>query len=455
MSTNMNGIHQQSLFNQQVMLPIFVSEQSKYRVLANVLPWPELAETANFYRAKKIDIHNGRPLDLRLHLGAYVGQSMNGWTDRQTEEMVRYHAGIKVLCGLEESTDTTDRTRVEGFRTMLGKEGAEALNQIIVRHAMGAGFTGTELCASDTTVQESPIAYPTEVGHMKNISEKLLGIGKKLKGKILEKMKSLQQKAQETFTEIRLFANGKAAEALTKKKKLSQKLHNIVKAMSKLGRENISNLKPKFKTKALDDIAFYDHMLKQIKQWLQTGVHPKNKVLSLWERSARAISKGKVARSAEFGRRWIITRLLGGYVIGKPCQKLGADADTEIADEVLINFLDTFEEIPELFVYDRGADSLKNDQFLKDIGIEHNGIFRKNNKKMQVPENVFETARSERSLNEASIAQIKHPKYSFTKPRARSTDSCELKGQFAFLGLNLNNLIRDVSQTWEMKLEIT
>jgi len=41
---------------------------------------------------------------------------------------------------------------------------------------VGAGFTGSELCASDTTVQESPIAYPTEVGHMKNIAEKLLGI---------------------------------------------------------------------------------------------------------------------------------------------------------------------------------------------------------------------------------------------------------------------------------------
>lgn len=455
MSTDMKGIHQPSLFSQQALLSVFVSDQSKYRVLENILPWPELAEVANYYRAKKIDINNGRTLNLRLHLGAYIGQSMNGWTDRQTEEMVRYHVGIRILCGLEESTDTTDRTRIEAFRTLLGKEGSEALNQIIVRAATGAGFSGTELCASDTTVQESPIAYPTEVGHMKNISEKLLGIGKKIKSKVLKKMQALSQKAQDIFTEIRLFTNGKKEKVLQKKKDLSQKLHKTVKAMIALAKHNLSALPVKTREKILADISFYDHMLGQIKKWLDTGFHPKNKVLSLWERTARAISKGKIAKSAEFGRRWIVTRLLGGYVIGAPCQKLGADADTEIVDEVLMNFLDSTGEVPELFVFDRGADSTKNDQLLTDIGVEHNGIFKKGKKKIQVPSNVFETVRSERSLTEATIAQIKHSKYSFSRPRARSTQTCELKGYFAFLGLNLNNLLRDTSQAWDLKLEIT
>lgn len=455
MSTDMKGIHQPSLFSKQAMLSVFVSDQSKYRVLENILPWPELAEAANHYRAKKIDINNGRILNLRLHLGAYIAQSMNGWTDRQTEEMVRYHVGVRILCGLEESTDTSDRTRIEAFRTLLGKEGSEAINQIIVRSAAGAGFTGTELCASDTTVQESPISYPTEVGHMKNISEKLRGIGEKLKTKVLKKVQELSQKAQNIFTEIRLFTNGKKEKVLQKKKDLSQKLHKTVKAMIAVIKDNLSNLPVKMRDKALSDISFYEHMLGQIKKWFDTGFHPQNKILSLWERNARAISKGKIAKSAEFGRRWIVTRLLGGYVIGKPCQKLGADADTEIADEVLMNFLDSVGEVPELFVYDRGADSIKNDQFLTDAGIEHNGIFKKGKKKIQVPSNVFETVRTERSLTEATIAQIKHQKYSFSRPRAHSTETCELKGYFAFIGLNLNNLLRDVSQALDLKLEIT
>lgn len=455
MSTDMRGIHQQSLFCRQMMLSIVVGEQSRYRVLANTLPWLDMADTANIHRSKKIDISNGRPLNMRLHLGAYISQNMNGWTDRETEEMVRYHAGVRILCGQEESTETLDRTSIEAFRNTLGPDGAEAINQITVKHAMGAGFTGSELCASDTTVQESPIAYPTEVGHMKNISEKLMGIGKKLKCKVAKKMKELSDKAHGVFTKIRLFTRGKGEEVLQKKKVLAQKLHRIVKSMVKLAKVNTLSLEAKTRNEVMDQVLFYEQMLRQIIQWIKTGFHPKNKIVSLWEKSARAISKGKVAVSAEFGRRWIITRLLGGYIIGSPCQKLGADADTSIADEVMIDFLNIFGEMPEAFVFDRGADSKKNKKLLTELGVEEICIFPKGQKKMEVSSKALAMARRERSLNEASIANIKHPKYGFTKPRAKSTQACILKGHTAIMGVNINNLFRDISQTWDMKLEIT
>jgi hypothetical protein len=252
-----------------------------------------------------------------------------------------------------------------------------------------------------------------------------------------------------------LFTRGKAEEVLKKKKELSQKLHKTVKAMSNLAAKNIQGLKPAVQAKIQKQISFFKHMLKQIAPWLKTGFHPKNKILSLWETTARSISKGKVGKSCEFGRRWIITRLLGGYIIGTPCEKLGADADTSIADEVIINFMETFGEIPQAVVYDRGADSPKNEKFLNAVGVEEVCIFKKGTEKMNVSEPVLEMARRERSLNESSIANIKHQKYNFTKPRARSSDSCVLKGHTAILGFNVNNLFRDISQAWGMKLEIT
>lgn len=455
MSTDLRGIHQSNFFENQIMMSVFVSDQSRYRVLSNTLPWPELAEVANHFRSQKVSIHNGRPLNMRLHLGAHIAQGMNGWTDRQTEEMVRYHAGVRVLCGLAESTDSTDRTSIEGFRTQVGPLGVEALNQIIVRHAMGAGFTGTDLCAADTTVQESPIAYPTEVGHMKNISEKLLGIGRKLKAKTLAGLTALHKKTKDIFTEIRLFTRGKSEKVLEKKKQLSQELHTTVKKMMQLTKENLTDLSGRAQVQAQEKVKFYNHILGQIKQWLQTGKHPKEKIVSLWEKSARAISKGKVGKSCEFGRRWIITRLQGGYVLGNPCQKLGSDADTSIADEVVMSFLNTFGEVPNTFVYDRGGHSERNDTFLQNVGVEHNCIFPKGKKKMNVSQDIFNAVKSERSLNEASIATIKHQKYNFTKPRAKSTQTCEMKGQFAIMGFNINHLVGDIMQLWEIKLEIT
>ena len=392
---------------------------------------------------------------MRMHLGAHIAQAMNGWTDRETEEMVRYHAGVRILCGLEESFDDTDRTSIEGFRTQLGPNGEEALNQITVLHASGAGFTGSGWCAADTTVQESPIAYPTEVGHLKNISEKLLGIGRRMKTKATQQLSALHQKAKDVFTEIRLFTRGKADQALARKIALSNKLYKIANAMIGATIANLSDLSRRGQTQASSEIEFYKQVMRQIQHWFKTGFHPKDKIVSLWEKAARPISKGKVGKKCEFGRRWIITRLMGGYVIGSPCQKLGADTDTSIADEVMINFLNTFGTVPEAFVYDRGADSSKNDQFLKDIGVEQNCIFPKGKKKMNVTENVRRMAQTERALNEATIANIKHSKYNFTKPRARSTQTCELKGQFAMLGFNTNQLFRDISKLWEIEMEIT
>ena len=98
MSTRMDGIEQGSLFaGTPVHVSMTVSEGNRYRVLAEKLPWRRIAEVANRYRSQQVDIHNGRSLDLRLHLGALIAQSMNRWTDRETEDMVAHHAGVRLL----------------------------------------------------------------------------------------------------------------------------------------------------------------------------------------------------------------------------------------------------------------------------------------------------------------------------------------------------------------------
>ena len=455
MSTEMRGILQTSLFSLTPGVSVTVGPDSQYRILTQIFPWVEAAEIVNRYRSKKVDIDNGRILDLRAHIGALIAQTMNGWTDRQTEEMVRYHAGVRLLCGLEGTTTTMDRTRIEAFRNCVGKTCAEELNQMVLRSAMGAGFTGIEICAADTTVQESPIAYPTEVGHMKNIAEKILGFGKKLGLKSLAGLSRLKDKAQGLFTSIRLFTRGKTEEALIKKKKLSKKMHTRVQKMVRMAITELQSKSGKLAAQAKEELELYKHMLEQIKIWLKTGFHPKDKLISLWDTTARAISKGKSGKSVEFGRRWIITRLMGGYVTGAPCQKIGADADTQIADEVIINFMDTFGEVPESVVYDRGADSKKNLKFLREVGVKNICIFPKGRRKMDVPPEVLDMARRERSLNEASIASLKSKKYNFTKPRARSPQTCDHKGFSAMLGFNLNNLLRDLGSAMEIRAEMT
>ena len=160
-------------------------------------------------------------------------------------------------------------------------------------------------------------------------------------------------------------------------------------------------------------------MLKQIRYWIKTGFHKPGKIVSLWEQQARAIVRNKAAKSVEFGRRWIVTRLTKGYIIGTVCKKLGSDADTSIMQEVLEHFKMMMGKLPKLSVYDRGGDGTKNHKTLEQNHIR-NGIFRKGRDTLPgLGRNTVLKVRRERALSEAVIATIKNPRYGFNKPRAK------------------------------------
>lgn len=444
MTIKMEGIVQKNLFSRMRSVGVYIPEESKYRVLSEALPWLELAEVANRHRAKKLDINRGAPLNLRLHLGAYIAQTMDGLTDRKTEEMVRYHAGVRLLCGVEGSTETLDHTSIEDFRNTVGPEGAAELNAIIVRHAVKEGFTGSRLCSSDTTVQEAPICHPTEVGHLRRIAEKLAGIGRRVRKGLAVKVGKLREKAGEICTEIRLFTRGKKEKAVEKRKKLAKKLRCVVSKMHGAVKGCIKEMGAAARDQYEEEMALYRKMLEQIKVWMRTGFHPSGKIISLWHQDARAITRGKAARAVEFGRRWVITLLEGGYIIGKPCKKLGSDTDGKIAKEILPQFREVLGKMPGMFVYDRGGDEETNHRILKQAKVKRDCIFRKGKGKMEVGPRIFTSAKRERALSEAAIATIKCGKYNFNKPRARSGEACITKGQMAILGANVNRLLRDL-----------
>jgi hypothetical protein len=451
MSTRMDGITQPSLFSSGTLrMDVVVPEDNRYRLLAEKLPWVALARVANEYRGKKVDVDNGRPLNLRMHLGALIGQSMNRWTDRETEEMVTYHAGVRVLCGLEQSSETIDHTNIEVFRNQVGPEGVESLNRIVVECAQKEGFTGTQLCSSDTTVQEAPIAYPTEVGHMKRIAEKLVGIGLSIRKGLSEKLRKLSEKAGRLFTKIRLFTRGESEKVKSRKKKLSLKFHRLVSKMRRLVKDEIKAMGEQSARKYKDTLALYKKMLVQIEQWLKTGLHPAGKIVSLWLTEARAITRNKAGKATEFGRRWIITRLTKGYIIGTVTNRLGGGSDTGLMPQILSHFERMMGAMPKTVVYDRGGDGPINHRTLDNAGI-NNSIFRKGKESLPgLGRNKRLLAKRERALSEATIATIKNHRYGFNKPLARSAAGCLLKGQAAIFGANLSHLTRD----WAMMMGV-
>jgi hypothetical protein len=287
-------------------------------VLYEAVPWHELMEKAKpiLYADQGISPDLGRGLNLRAHLGAYILQTVHGWTDRWTEEMHRYYVPARVFCGFLESTGSLDHTRIEAFRNRFGKKGAQLITQDMLKVAKEYGFTGPEDVDMDTTVQEAGITYPTEMKLLDHLMKKAKRFHAKLKNAGKRGIGGIKKAASafaHNFTDYRFFQ--KTKEDKTKIiKRCVKRAQEVLKAMEQV-KSNVKSL-------SAGDQAGYQRLLelgpklmKQILSWVKTGQVAANKIVSLWKEAPRAISKGKIGKKVEFGRKWIVNCYRGGYVL--------------------------------------------------------------------------------------------------------------------------------------------
>ena len=128
--------------------------------LANALDWEELKDVVEEDLKANIFWWRGRPLKVRIHLGMFLLQSLQGMTDRQVEEAVRSNAVYQVFCGktVVESWHCPDHTKVEEFRNRLQPETQRQLVNQVLKLAVASGFAKPSPMDVDSTVQEAHIA---------------------------------------------------------------------------------------------------------------------------------------------------------------------------------------------------------------------------------------------------------------------------------------------------------
>ena len=132
--------------------------------LTDALDWVELEAKAQQIRESKLKSRAGRPPHLRVLLGALTFMSMRRITYRDAEDFIRHYGPARYLCGLTDSLWTPDFTTIQDFTQLMGSEGLSALNTMTVQMAVAAGFGDPGILVADTTAQEAPMSYPTEVG---------------------------------------------------------------------------------------------------------------------------------------------------------------------------------------------------------------------------------------------------------------------------------------------------
>jgi hypothetical protein len=457
MSKSHGGVNRQREFFARSKRPtIAIDPNHRLVQLTDTLDWTEMEERAEGIRQKKLKNGAGRPPHLRTMLGAIVFMATRRLTYREAEDQIRYYAPARYLCGLTETEWTPDFTTIQDFTELLGEDGVRLLNEYGVELAVEKKLADPSIMVADTTAQEAAIPHPNEMGLMASFLRSVTSAGKRAGGGVkgfLGKMAGKFEAAKKRLRDYRLGAKSKTKAA---KDRMVSEMTAIVDGIrSALGvgldatKSGATKLRGHGVVARNQLIRLHDTMTKllpQIRHWLRTGHVASGKIINLYIPELYSIVRGKVGKSVEFGLRWGIARLRGGFLLATIGQSKLELEDARFAVRAVRDHVTLFGKPPRAYAYDRGGWSAANVSALKKLGVRDVGLAPRGRTQWEVRGRTRDRLIHERALVEAGIGSIKGSRYGFNRPAARSAAMMGACGQRAVLGFNLNKLVRQLAE---------
>lgn len=437
------GLRQRDLFVQPTKVKINLSKDHELVRLTEALNWDELIEISIDIREKK-KANTGPDPHYRELIGAMALMAMKKINYREAQDLIAHYAPARYLCNLMDSDWAIDHVTLFDFTQILGQDGMEKINTHILNQAIKEGLADPSCLMSDTTAQEAKIPYPNEVGlmsryaslmgkHLKKAGQKYTGVKKKL-NKVKEKIKGLVRNSH-------LFAKTKEA-----KRKVAKKLLHVISDIHQ-GVSDILSQASDIRSQTHKEIQrltdVMEKLIPQMRHFIETGFVASKKIIHLLMTDLYAMVRGKAGKQMEFGLKWGINKLKGGFLQGFVIQGGKYFSDIQFCIEALRVYHQSIGEIPKIYGFDRGGYSKTNIKKAIKLGIKHVGIAPKGKDRWAVSKTMQSKIKKERAQVEGSIGTIKSPLYGFNKPDARSTRAMVTYGHRAILGFNLRKLIRE------------
>lgn len=443
---------QLDLFGRSTMPPIALDPNHRLVLMTDELEWTQLIEIVEEIRAQKLKSRAGRKPHLRALIGAVILMATRRMTYREAEDQIRHYGPARYLCGLTECNWTPDFTTIQDFVELLGDDGMRRLNEYVLVRAVEQDFADPSVAVADTTAQEAAIPYPNEVGLMSAFVTALTAgcrKGERVLRNLLHTTESDVAAFAKKVREYRLFAKTKEV-----KDKAVGRLSRIgARIQKRLGEAlDLVEIKSSHATRKLGQLhATMGRLLPQIRSWLSTGRVAKGKVISMHCPELYSIVRGKIGKKVEFGLKWGILRVAGGYLWSRGPGTKNFNDKTH-ALEAVKDHVSLFGAAPRIYAYDRGGYSPDNVQKIKQAGVKHVGVAPTGRARWNLGPRIKKRVLQERCRVEGAIGALKRHRYGFNLPNARSTKMIATCGQRAILGLNLNKLVRDSAQRHKVAL---
>jgi hypothetical protein len=439
------------------LVSLYVEQHHPLLPLKQALDWEALTQVmVKHWRAagKNVDGGPGQPWPVSLYVPLLVLKAHQQWNSRQAEQELAENLVARVFIGWQEqlAPQVRDHANIARAEEALGAAGMEELNQLLVSRAVQFEFASEELVSSDTTVQELPIGYPNEPGILRGTRERCQRALVKLQRCATTASAAVERGIAQTKEVLKsvkhhhLFAKGQAekTEVLRLICRQTEELIATGKEIrAEVGAVSLATAQSALSVlKKMGEVCAV--LLPQIRHWITTGVVAKGKLIHAGITEARAIVKGKAGKRVEFGLKWLIHRLGGGYLFGQRVEAYADERKMPLCALAAYRALFGPTATPEMMVYDRGGSHRATVNKLRKAGVKKVGIEPKGKTPWSVAEADQRVVKSERGKTEGSIGTLKSNKYHFNQPQERSLQTIERAGQRAFVSLNLNKLMRDL-----------
>jgi hypothetical protein len=444
------SIRQQMLFAQPKGAFLRVKEDHELVQMEKNIDWDVLMEIAMKCRKGHVKAETGPEPHYRELLGAVALMAVKGCTYRDAEDLIAHYAPARYLCNLMDATWEIDHVTIFQFIEMLGASGMSEVNKQVLKKAVEKGFADPKVLMSDTTAQESKISYPNEIGLMSKYMKTVYRLAGKAQGKFLKIRSGLKEKVKMVKGMVKnahVFAKTKEAKQKIMKKLLIEveKMHRKLKRKVQSGRK--LRRKASVELKRLTEVM--ETLIPQMKFFANTGFVAAKKIIHLNMSKLYAIVRGKAGKRVEFGLKWGVNRIKGGYASGFLVDNGKHVSDKKFCIEAIKEHKRDFEEAPKIFGFDRGGYSEANIKKARKLEVKHVGIAPKGKKQWAVAEYMRKFVIGERAQVEGTIGTVKSRRYGFNKPDARSISTMIIRGHRAFLGANLTKLVRDLRKLQE------
>ena len=370
----------------------------------------------------------------------------------------RYNLGYEVLvrevsdsfqwrrfCRISLNAAVPHSTTLIKLTRRYGAELLEDLNQKLLLKCREEKIIRGRKLRIDTTVMESDIHYPTDAGLLADGVRVLTGITRKLKGfglatrtgmqartrsvkrRILEISKALCVRSGQTYDRVKKITGNilKTTEVVVSQaKKVLKNAGQALKRNSKKIKQGAKKLVGK-----LDEyIVLTEQVIAQTREVQKGNRHIPNRVISIFDREARPICKGKLKSPTEFGRKILLQetedRIITGYKVLE-----GNQTDGEVLIGAVEQHVETFGRSPTAVATDRGFSSKDNEEELIRLGVKRISIRQrgkpKAERKAYEKQGWFKRLQKWRAGIEGTISVLKR-KYGLERSRLRGTPGCEV-----------------------------